>query len=92
MSSGKPATRAWTVSWPSSSCLPKKDDGRLSGFYFVSSKGLEYLNLSTGASKTILTIEKPMSLGLALSPDGRSLLYTLIAQGGSDLMLVENFR
>ena len=27
-----------------------------------------------------------------VSPDGRSLLYTQVDEGGSDLMLVDNFR
>ena len=30
--------------------------------------------------------------GIALSPDGRTLLYSQIDDAGSDLMLVENFR
>jgi hypothetical protein len=30
--------------------------------------------------------------GLTLSPDGRWMLFTQMDQGGSELMLVENFR
>ena len=33
-----------------------------------------------------------MDLGLALSPDGRYLLYTQVDYMGQDLMLVENFK
>jgi hypothetical protein len=38
------------------------------------------------AGKAILTLEP------TVSPDGRWLLYTLLDQAGSELMLVENFR
>jgi hypothetical protein len=31
-------------------------------------------------------------MGLAVSPDGRSILYTRVLGDGSDLMLIENFR
>ena len=37
-------------------------------------------------------IEGSPWLGLSVSPDGRQVLYTLHAQGNSDLTLVENFR
>ena len=62
------------------------------GIYFLSGKGLQYLDLSTGKSKTILTIEKAVFLGLTLSPDEHWLLYSQVDQRGSDLMLVDNFR
>jgi Tol biopolymer transport system component/predicted Ser/Thr protein kinase len=62
------------------------------GIYFVSRSSLRYYSFPTGISKSILTIEKPEGLGLTVSPDGHWLLYTQVDQGGSDLMLVENFR
>jgi len=31
-------------------------------------------------------------MGLAISPDGRSILYTRVQGEGSDLVLIENFR
>jgi Tol biopolymer transport system component len=43
-------------------------------------------------SRKILTIAAGIYYGMALSPDGRTLLYSQIDEAGSDLMLVENFR
>jgi len=62
------------------------------GIYFLSWPLLQYFDFSTRKSKTILTLHKQPSLGLSTSPDERWLLYTQVDQGGSDLMLVENFR
>jgi Tol biopolymer transport system component len=62
------------------------------GVYFVSLPNLQYLDFSTGRSKTILTPQKQPEFGLSVSPDERWLLYSQLDQGGSDLMLVENFR
>jgi Tol biopolymer transport system component len=62
------------------------------GICFISWPRLQYLELSTGRTKTMLTLQKPALLGLTMSPDEHWLLYSQIDQGGSDLMLVENFR
>jgi Tol biopolymer transport system component len=63
-----------------------------SGVYFKSNSLLQYFDFTTGISRPIRTVEKPLGIGLTVSPDGRWLLYTQIDQGGSDLMLVENFQ
>jgi Tol biopolymer transport system component len=47
---------------------------------------------ATGKTRKILTIESALDQHIAISPDGRTILYTQIDEGGSDLMLVENFR
>jgi len=47
---------------------------------------------ATGKTRTIITIEKSISFGIAPSPDGHSILYAQLDEAGSDLMLVENFR
>jgi Tol biopolymer transport system component len=47
---------------------------------------------ANGNTRKVMTIDHDISYGLALSPDGRTLLYTRIDEAGSDLMLVENFR
>ena len=62
------------------------------GIYFLLWPQLQYFDFSTGETKTILTLQKRPSLGLSVSPDNRWLLFTQVDQGGSDLMLVENFR
>lgn len=68
------------------------------GVFFVQplapdgTSSISYLDLASGAIKEVLKLDKPADLGLALSPDGRSLLFTKIDYAGTDLMLVENFR
>ena len=47
---------------------------------------------ATGKTRRLATIERVVSAGIAVSPDGRTLLYSQIDETGSDLMLVENFR
>jgi Tol biopolymer transport system component len=53
---------------------------------------IEYLDFATGKVTTIHTLTKPVDLGLAVSTDGRYLLFAQNDFSGSDLMLVENFR
>ncbi|MGI8958954.1 MAG: hypothetical protein ACR2IV_04160 [Bryobacteraceae bacterium] len=67
------------------------------GLYFLVREGaratLNFLNFKTGRISPIMPVEKPWDVSaLAVSPDGRSLLFDQIDQSGSDLMLVENFR
>ena len=58
----------------------------------VGGSSIQFLSLDTNQTRSIATFEKPLGFGLAVSPDGRSILYTQIEQAGSELMLVENFR
>jgi len=53
---------------------------------------VRFRDAQTGQTTDILKISKPVDLGLALSPDGRTLLFTQVDYSGQDLMLVENFR
>jgi hypothetical protein len=53
---------------------------------------LDFFDFATAKIKPIANVEKPWIYGLAVSADGRNILYTKIEQLGSDLMLVENFR
>jgi Tol biopolymer transport system component len=52
------------------------------------------LNLETGRDRRLGTLEKllPGPLGLAVSPDGKSIVYPRVMNENRDLMLIENFR
>jgi eukaryotic-like serine/threonine-protein kinase len=65
------------------------------GVYYVTPRPdsvIRFVDPATGASRDVLALDKPVDLGLALSPDGRSLLFTQADYLGQDLMLIENFR
>jgi len=68
------------------------------GIYFIPPRdaegirSIQFLELATGKIHPIARIDKPVHRALALSPDGRTLLYVQADQTGRDLMLVENFR
>ncbi len=54
---------------------------------------LRLYEFATGKTRMILRIESAaIGYYIAVSPDGRTILYTQIDEVGSDLMLVENFR
>jgi len=52
---------------------------------------LRRYKFATGEVKDVAELEKP-SLGLSVSPDGKSVLYAQFDQRGSDIMLAEGFR
>ena len=56
------------------------------------SSDIRFYEFATGKTRKILTIERDISDYIAVSPDGRTILYTQMDEAGSDLMLVENFR
>ncbi len=53
---------------------------------------IRFYDFSSGKISKILTITRAIQDWIALSPDGRTIIYPQIDQAGSDLMLVENFR
>lgn len=56
---------------------------------------IKFFNFASGSQKTVVEIEGNLRSnvsGLTLSPNGRWLLFPLVAQHGSDLMMIENFR
>jgi Tol biopolymer transport system component len=65
------------------------------GVYYVTQRpnsAIRFVDPDSGANRDVLAIDKFVDLGLALSPDGRFLLFTQEDYVGQDLMLVENFR
>jgi eukaryotic-like serine/threonine-protein kinase len=68
------------------------------GLYFVPTRNtagdssIQFLSFATNKVSNIGTLEKSLVSGLAVSPDGKWILYGLGQQSGSELMLVENFR
>jgi hypothetical protein len=69
------------------------------GLYFVPASNaagsIQFLNFAANQIRPVASFEKPLYLGaaggLAVSPDGRWILYAQIEQAGSKLMLVGNF-
>ena len=45
----------------------------------------------TGRDRLLGTLEQAI-LGLTVSPDGKTILYTKLENQGSDLMMIEGFR
>src|SRR5262249_49240871 len=70
------------------------------GIYFIPEAGtdgkssIHFLAFATGMVKTVAPISGSPAEGLAVSPDGSSLLFSQskTAMFEADLMLVENFR
>ncbi len=56
---------------------------------------IRFLNLTDGRAKLIARLLRStiqMEVGLSVSPDSQSILYSQIDDSSSDLMLIENFR
>jgi Tol biopolymer transport system component/DNA-binding winged helix-turn-helix (wHTH) protein len=51
---------------------------------------IDFVEYATGKRTTVLKVGKQFWYGMALSPDQRSLLYSVIDSAGSNLMLVEH--
>jgi eukaryotic-like serine/threonine-protein kinase len=67
------------------------------GIYFNRSQGIkgsreylvEFLDFRSGAIQTIARLDKPLFIGMTISPDERHLLFAQVDQTGADLMLVD---
>jgi Tol biopolymer transport system component len=82
----EPAGRAW-FNWTMAK----------NGIYYLSHTAnmkvaVKFFDFATNNSTTILSLDKPIGWGLALSPDYRSLLYVESEYAESNIMLVKNFR
>jgi Tol biopolymer transport system component len=53
---------------------------------------VKFFDFATGKETSIFTMDKPWTFGLAVSSDGRSILYTEREMAESSIMLVKNFR
>lgn len=68
------------------------------GLYFLAigdaphKTSIDFFEFATGKRSTVLQVGKEQWYGMALSPDQKSLLYSVVDNAGSNLMLVENFR
>jgi Tol biopolymer transport system component len=68
------------------------------GIYFFTTadkmghRDICFYGFATGQIRKILTIQRPVNNLIAVSPDGRTILYPQSDQSGSVLMLVDNFR
>ncbi len=69
------------------------------GIYFATAASgrprIEFFSFATSKVTPVATIDKAIDSniwGLTVSPDSRWILYTQLDQGGSDIMLMENFR
>jgi Tol biopolymer transport system component/DNA-binding winged helix-turn-helix (wHTH) protein len=67
------------------------------GIYFLNHSELppttvSFFDFATHKTSHIATLDKPTGWGLALAPDGKSLLYVEAEFAESNIMLVKNFR
>jgi Tol biopolymer transport system component len=68
------------------------------GLYFAALKdtpnkvSIDFLDFKTGLRSTLVHLDKPFWIGMTLSPDERSLVFSLVESEGSNLMLVDRFR
>jgi hypothetical protein len=67
------------------------DAGRKSG----APKPVKFYSFKTGKTNQVGTVEATVSTdysGISVSPDGRWLLYSYVANVSSDVMMVDHFR
>ena len=79
--------------------LPRVRDAKLwtlspGGIYFVPAeapRSLRYFDFATRQIRPIFEVDKDFGSGLSVSPDGRWILYSLVGDVNSDIMLVDHF-
>ena len=53
---------------------------------------IDFLDFKTRLRSTLVHLDKPFWIGMTLSPDERSLVFSMVESEGSNLMLVDRFR
>jgi Tol biopolymer transport system component len=69
--------------------------GLQSGFGFLRSEEqfrLQFFDFASAKSTFVADLPGPLAMGLAVSSDARTVLFTRVDSTSSDLMMVENFR
>jgi Tol biopolymer transport system component/DNA-binding winged helix-turn-helix (wHTH) protein len=68
------------------------------GLYFVAvgdtdnKPSVDFFDFATGKRSTLVRLDKPHWFGMTLSPDERSLVFSLVDSAGSNVMLVDRFQ
>ncbi len=103
---GRGDTQLWVKDFDSGEERPLLEAVNYHGFtvagdhvYFIEGGGnkteggtIRRLNWRNNTVETLLTLEKPLSIGVTVSPDESQLLFSQIDRATADLMLVRNFR
>lgn len=55
------------------------------GVYYQSGEGIAHWNAETGATRNLLSPQRPLGIGLAISPDGKDLLFAQVEAHETDL-------
>ena len=64
------------------------------GIYFVPAdapRSLRYFDFASKQIRPIFEADKDFGSGLSVSPDGRWIMYSLVGDENSDIMLVDHF-
>jgi DNA-binding beta-propeller fold protein YncE len=62
------------------------------GIYFQSERTISFWDSTSGKIREVFTAPKPLSIGMAVSPDGQFLLFTQVEADGSDLYMIDGLR
>jgi hypothetical protein len=65
------------------------------GIYFVPAeapRSVRYFDFASKRIRPIFEVDRDLGDGLSVSPDGRWIIYSQVADVNSDIMLVDNFR
>lgn len=62
------------------------------GIYFRSSRSIAFWDAATGRINDIFTPSKPTEIGLAISPDDQTLLFTQLDLEDTDLYMIDGLR